>query len=124
MLKSSRRLKPPSNLFKRLRSGTWLLKKPKAINPMISTTPRIPYQKKENLTICHTDVAWLASSEKAGLGWTFQLRQNQRLDHAMALPNVSSALAAEALAIREAILQAKAMKINDLLIKSDSQQLI
>lgn len=68
-------------------------------------------------TLCYTDAAWKIESKAAGLAWIFN-RGTTAQDH------VSSAIMAEALAIRGALLHAISLNITHIWIRSDSQALI
>lgn len=71
------------------------------------------------------DGAWRQDNQTAGIGWFFQNTDESEISRGhKAEPFVRSPLAAEALAIREALLYAKAHDLNNLCVKSDSQTLI
>ncbi|ESQ45920.1 hypothetical protein EUTSA_v10011015mg [Eutrema salsugineum] len=71
---------------------------------------------------CHTDAAWHEESQKAGVAWILSYdQQRQSTTHSSSVEHVSSALMAEALAIRSAVMHAKNAHIKNLLLLSDSQ---
>ncbi|KAG5395391.1 hypothetical protein IGI04_025354 [Brassica rapa subsp. trilocularis] len=92
-------------------------------------TKLIPHRRQEldisDLTVCFTDAAWDKASNKAGLAWTFN-QQATSMTHegSKVSDHVSSALMAEALAIREALQSAISLDITRIKINSDNQTLI
>ena len=86
--------------------------------------PPVDVQQSSASTVVRTDAAWRKEDKKAGLGWTVrsvtshELRQKKQVEH------VSSALMAEGLAIREALLCCRRQGLNSIHLKSDSSQLI
>ncbi|CAA7012943.1 unnamed protein product [Microthlaspi erraticum] len=77
---------------------------------------------------CCTDAAWTAeassSAGSTGLGWIFSFNEEVISSHSSALSSISSALVAEALAIREALTMARDKGFNSLTLHSDFQILI
>ncbi|WZY82801.1 uncharacterized protein LOC125607155 [Brassica napus] len=75
--------------------------------------------------LCFTDAAWHATSTKAGCGWIFISQQDDQLHQGTAMfENTSSALVAEALAIRSALLNALEVGFTRIWIKTDCQALV
>lgn len=75
--------------------------------------------------ICNTDAAWRSDQKAAGLGWIFSDQDSVELNRASRLQHhVSSACMAEALAIREALLHASSLNINQICLRTDSQVLV
>ncbi|CAA7021008.1 unnamed protein product [Microthlaspi erraticum] len=84
-----------------------------------STIRHPPVCQPQGTITCCTDAAWLAeprSAGSAGLGWIFHSDEGQVSSYSSALSYVSSALVAEALAIRQALL-IKAITSNSLLLE-------
>lgn len=76
-------------------------------------------------TLCYTDAAWKIESKAAGLAWIFTDLATQDINRGTtAQDHVSSAIMAEALAIRGALLHAISLNITHIWIRSDSQLLI
>ncbi|CAA7023512.1 unnamed protein product [Microthlaspi erraticum] len=76
-------------------------------------------------TICFVDATWTVENQAAGYGWLFKTQAGVviREGHKSEAP-VRSPLAAEALALREALMDAKSRGWTNLCFKSDSQTLI
>ncbi|CAN7121846.1 unnamed protein product, partial [Brassica rapa subsp. narinosa] len=75
--------------------------------------------------ICYSDAAWKHSSPVAGCGWSFQSPQGRiLLNGSCTHLHVKSPLQAEALALREAILNAKSLGYSKICFKSDCQGLL
>lgn len=70
-----------------------------------------------------TDAAWRSEDKAAGLGWTIQ-DTRQRASFKGYQKRVNSALLAESLALREALLMCKEMEVTNLRVESDSSVLI
>ncbi|CAA7053813.1 unnamed protein product [Microthlaspi erraticum] len=74
---------------------------------------------------CHTDGAWNPETKIAGAGWIFHNQADDRLDSGQgAEPFANSAIMAEAIAIRSALLQAIDKDYLKICIKSDAQDLV
>ncbi|KAF3609942.1 hypothetical protein DY000_02047563 [Brassica cretica] len=73
--------------------------------------------------VVKTDATWKDDSRTAGLGWTTKYT-GERLNFQSATCFVSSPLAAEGLAMREAIKKCKELGLRHIRIESDSTQLI
>ncbi|XP_013745530.1 uncharacterized protein LOC106448153 [Brassica napus] len=90
----------------------------------LSKAPPVDVQQSSASTVVRTDAAWRKEDKKAGFGWTVrsvtshELRQKKQVEH------VSSALMAEGLAIREALLCCRRQGLNSIHLQSDSSQLI
>ncbi|CAN6832263.1 unnamed protein product [Brassica oleracea] len=75
--------------------------------------------------ICNTDASWKGGTRSAGLAWIFTDFASEELHRGSSAQNfVSSPCMAEALAIREALLQAASLNYRHICIKSDSQVLV
>ncbi|KAL0712935.1 hypothetical protein Bca4012_019913 [Brassica carinata] len=75
--------------------------------------------------ICFSDAAWQESSGNGGVGWIFQNRSGDIVAHGSSARRfVSSALVAEALAIKTALLNAANSGYRDLEVFSDCKSLI
>lgn len=78
----------------------------------------------ESTIFCNTDAAWRSDQQAAGLSWIFTDRQTQVLHQgSIGQRNVPSAYMAEALAIREALIQASSYNYTDICLRTDSQEL-
>lgn len=82
-----------------------------------------PFTPHPEATLVRTDAAWRKEDRKAGLGLTvktarFEIRRKKPFCH------VSSALVAEGLAIREALLFCREHGLKNISLESDSSQLI
>ncbi|KAG2281799.1 hypothetical protein Bca52824_053019 [Brassica carinata] len=74
---------------------------------------------------CNTDASWKGGIQSAGLAWIFTDHEAKELHRGSSAQDlVSSPCMAEALAIREALLQAVALNYRHICIKSDSQVLV
>lgn len=91
--------------------------------PILTTRPNLA--PNEATVFCNTDAAWRSDHKAAGLGWIFTNRNSQEL-HRASTPhqNVSSACMGEALAIREALIQAASLQFTNICIRTDSQVLV
>ncbi|XP_056847346.1 uncharacterized protein LOC130498031 [Raphanus sativus] len=73
----------------------------------------------------HTDAAWRALDRTAGCGWIIYNPDERGTTTGTSTELcVASPLMAEALAVREALLQAKALHLSNICLKSDNQVLI
>ncbi|XP_018487422.1 uncharacterized protein LOC108857911 [Raphanus sativus] len=73
---------------------------------------------------CNTDAAWRADHKSAGLAWIFTDSTATEISRSSsAQDRVSSPCMAEALAIREALLQAASLNITHICLRTDSQVL-
>lgn len=94
--------------------------------------PKLPSKQRINTTpsstpaqcpILNTDAAWRASSNLAGFGWT--LRDSTGSSSFTGYERfVGSALVAEGLALREALMRCKEKGVKKVICESDSNQLI
>lgn len=94
--------------------------------PMSHPTMREPKMPpiQSDVTLCNTDAAWIASTQRAGLGWHFNTPEEDiNREGSRAMENVSSPLMVEALAMREAVLEAKRSPILKFWFRTDSQEL-
>ncbi|CAA7014098.1 unnamed protein product [Microthlaspi erraticum] len=83
------------------------------------------HQAGHQPTVVFVDAAWRSDTQVAGFGWSFTDGHQLTLEEGSgAEAPVVSALAAEAIAIREALIQAKMKNWNSLCLKSDSQTLV
>ncbi|CAE6000887.1 unnamed protein product [Arabidopsis arenosa] len=74
---------------------------------------------------CYTDAAWIASSGSCGMGWIFKTQDHRVIHRGSATRlHTPSALAAEALALRSALIAASRMEFTSIKVFSDSQVLI
>ena len=74
---------------------------------------------------CFTDAAWQAGTNKAGCRWIFQDSCNEGLcQGTRTFSYISSALMAEAIAVRSALINACEMGFSKICIKSDFQALV
>ncbi|KFK24060.1 hypothetical protein AALP_AAs46094U000200 [Arabis alpina] len=88
------------------------------------SNPKNTSPSRKGFINCFTDAAWLASSNQAGIGWTIELDNGPSVIHSSPIDNVKSVLAAEALAMRSALVKARFLRIPKIIVKSDSQKLI
>ena len=73
----------------------------------------------------NTCAAWRSDSSTASISWIFASPSSSELNQgSMIQLHVSSPLLAEALALREALLQATSLNITDIWIRSNSQALV
>lgn len=73
----------------------------------------------------YTDAAWRAHDRTAGCGWILHDPQQSEIKQGSSTELfVANPLMAEALAVREALLQAKTLHLSNICIKSDNQVLI
>ncbi|XP_013617038.1 uncharacterized protein LOC106377908 [Brassica napus] len=78
----------------------------------------------QDTVICYTDAAWKPLTGDAGFGWIFQDSTGQTIGQGSSTePHVASALMAEAIAIREALLHARTLHYSKICIRSDNQVL-
>ncbi|CAA7062289.1 unnamed protein product [Microthlaspi erraticum] len=80
-----------------------------------------------DFTTCCSDAAWIADPDSAGfagIGWIFYSGEEVISSYSASLPVVASALVAEALLIRQALLKALELGFLSLMLKSDSLSLI
>lgn len=89
--------------------------------PAIKNQPRL--RIAENCTVVTTDASWRATTKAAGLGWTIKSQQRMS-EFTSYVQCVGSALAAEGLAMREAIAKCREMEIQRLHCHSDLASLI
>ncbi|CAH8280452.1 unnamed protein product [Arabidopsis lyrata] len=83
---------------------------------------RIP---RDEVFSCYTDAAWIASSGSCGMGWIFKTQDHRVIHQGSATRlHTPSALAAEALALRSALIAASRMEFTSIKVFSDSQVLI
>ena len=89
-----------------------------------------PQQKKylrepfpQNCSVLRADAAWRASSQQAGFGWTIK-RQDVDVASFSTGSSVGSALTAEAVAMRQAIQEARILGHKRLVCEADSLQLV
>lgn len=94
-------------------------KKPQTIPRKRSHQPRVP----ENCSIINTDAAWRATTQLAGLGCTIKA-QERSYEFKSTAQWVGSAVAAEGLAIREALSICRNLGLHRLHFLSDSASLI
>lgn len=74
---------------------------------------------------CNSDAAWRKESSKAGLSWIFDYSSQLLASSGCKTQDrVSSALMAEGLAVREALLHAKQIGINKIWLRSDYLSLV
>ncbi|KAG7554845.1 Ribonuclease H-like superfamily [Arabidopsis suecica] len=74
---------------------------------------------------CFTDAAWNASTGSCGMGWIFKTQDHRVIHQGSATRlHTPSALAAEALAMKYALIAASRMEFTSIKVSSDSQVLI
>ncbi|CAG7898132.1 unnamed protein product [Brassica rapa] len=74
---------------------------------------------------CNTDAAWKSDTKAAGLGWIFTDENGHELTRgSSAQHHVSSALMAETLAVREALIHAATLNLTKICLRTDSQELV
>ena len=84
--------------------------------------PQIKHQNPREI-FCNTDASWKARN--AGLAWIFTDGSNLELDcGSLFQSSVSSPCTAEALAIREALIDAASRQFSHICIRTDSQVLV
>lgn len=89
-----------------------------------TTTPPLAALATTHYTL-HTDAAWRAQDKTAGCGWILYNPQGQVMKIGTSTELcVATPLMAEALAVREALLHAKALHLFKICIKSDNQLLV
>ena len=75
--------------------------------------------------ICNTDAAWKPELKRAGLGWTFTNWNLEESDRGSQIKHhVPSALLAEGLAVKAALMHAISLGITHIWLRSDSQVLV
>ena len=121
------RLSSPSETLARAISlaREWLLAQNTThIRPLQQTLGKI-ISISNNTSICQTDAAWNKEHKLVGLGWIFNptITETSRIG-SNSRRNVRSPLLAEALAIHEALCHASTLGIQNIVIASDSKQLI
>ncbi|KAF3578998.1 hypothetical protein DY000_02029628 [Brassica cretica] len=104
----------------------WELAQP----PKKETIPKSPHHNHAPVEtsreiICNTDASWKGGIKSAGLAWIFTDPSSQELQRGSCAQDfVSSPCMAEALTIREALLQAASLNYHHICVKSDSQVLV
>ncbi|KAG2303778.1 hypothetical protein Bca52824_032429 [Brassica carinata] len=79
---------------------------------------------RTDVTLCNSDAAWSSVTHRAGLGWCFtDLQTTVIQEQSRAMAHVSSPLVAEALAMREAMLEAKRLSLTKVWFRTDSREL-
>ncbi|XP_033130538.1 uncharacterized protein LOC103830906 [Brassica rapa] len=98
---------------------------PPAQSPNIPP-PLIPTQISSSATIiCCSDAAWKKDSGEAGLAWIFKKHTGEEISRGCRHDyHVSSALMAEALAVRAALEHAFSLNLNIIWLRSDCKRLI
>ncbi|XP_056862293.1 uncharacterized protein LOC130509975 [Raphanus sativus] len=82
-----------------------------------------PIDLSPSTMICNTDGAWRVESRQAGTGWIFTSPTGAITRGGKSHLNVSSALMAEALAVRDALMHASALGFTSIWLRSDAQAL-
>lgn len=89
---------------------------------MDSTTS--PRDLPPSTIYCNTDASWKAETKSAGLEWVFTQPDGQEISRGSSVQDhVSSALLAEALAVRESLIHAASLDITQICLRTDSQVL-
>ncbi|CAA7021649.1 unnamed protein product [Microthlaspi erraticum] len=85
----------------------------------------LSHQSADHPKIVNVDAAWRTDTRIAGIAWSFSDSNQAILEEGNSTEfPVLSSLAAEAIAIREAMIQAKARNWTNLCLRSDSQTLV
>ncbi|XP_013739903.1 uncharacterized protein LOC106442805 [Brassica napus] len=102
----------------------WLLAQTSEPIAKTHTTPDLAIPPTEvEVVLCNTDAAW-SVSKQAGLGWCFEKKtQGFYSEGSKAINHISSPLMAEALAMREALQEAKRTSLLNVWFRTDSQEL-
>lgn len=80
---------------------------------------------RTDVTLCNSDASWSSVTRQAGLGWCFtDLQTTVIQEQSRSMTHVSSPLVAEALAMREAMLEAKRLSLSKVWFRTDSRELI
>ncbi|KAF3601830.1 hypothetical protein F2Q69_00037881 [Brassica cretica] len=91
----------------------------------IINQPHVHQRPNPHTLFCNTDAAWQSMTGKAGMVWVFTNQEGLEVTHGnLSQDHVSSALMAEALAVRNALLRAIDLNFNSIWLRSDSQVLI
>lgn len=103
--------------------------KPALASPPMQTTAQLDTTLSTmdlplSTVFCNTDASWKADSKMAGLGWTFTQPDGQEVSRGSgAHDHVPSALLAEAMGVREALIHAASLNITKICFRTDSQVL-
>ncbi|CAN7014115.1 unnamed protein product [Brassica oleracea var. botrytis] len=82
-----------------------------------------PVTSSGDSIVVRTDAAWRSEDRSASLGWTLQA-DGQSVEFKKFTPTVSSPLAAEGLAMREALIMCKEIELQHVRVECDSSQLV
>ncbi|KAG2279673.1 hypothetical protein Bca52824_050893 [Brassica carinata] len=94
-------------------------------NPISPITQRHAAETPSPTTFCNTDASWKSDTKAVGLGWIFTDNEGQEITRgSSAQSHVSSALMAEALAIREALIHASSLNPTKICLRIGSQALV
>jgi len=97
---------------------------PTSLTPQLSQRQHLP-QQDPRAVVCHTDAAWIGDLKVAGLGWIFSNCSAGPSNHgSVRVDCIRSSLLAEATAVLFALQTAVRLGFTNLLIASDSKQLI
>ncbi|KAL0742912.1 hypothetical protein Bca4012_084425 [Brassica carinata] len=90
-----------------------------------ATRRLLPTVAPPSTVTCFTDAAWLSTTNRAGCGWCIEDTSGSTLPQGQDnFSHIASALMAEALAVRSALIHAVAARFHKICIKSDCQALI
>ena len=103
----------------------WIAAQATAPRPTKSPAQHRPQAPvRTDIVRCNTDAAWSGTTLRAGIGWHFDDPvSGSHTEGARSLELISSPLMAEALAMREAIREAKHASVTDVWFRTDSQEL-
>lgn len=89
-----------------------------------SDTTTLTTNLPPSTVFCNTDASWRSDSKLAGLGWIFSQPDGQEISRGSSLQDhVPSALLAEAMAVKEALIHAASLNITQICLRTDSQVL-
>ncbi|CAF2272369.1 unnamed protein product [Brassica napus] len=91
----------------------------------LSAVPPAPPSFEDEKLVCYVDAVWDASTRNCGFAGIFKGSEQGKIQNFKdSRRYVESALVAEALAIRKAVLEAFMSNVDSLLVLSDSQTLV
>ncbi|XP_056843436.1 uncharacterized protein LOC130495880 [Raphanus sativus] len=104
----------------------WERSQVKSPPPIVKAPPQIPPQiSSPSSIVCYTDAAWRKDTKEADLAWIFTTCSGFEITRGcLHQLHVSSAIMAEALAVRAALSHASALNFFSIWLRSDSKGLI